>query len=92
MKKKVLLLILVVLLICSILPVYAAEESIFDADVMSSMENLKKSFKFTKEENIAIDQVDGASVISMTKGTAGHWIISKEAVTYDQFIYTVVRQ
>ena len=89
MKKKVLLLILVVLLICSILPVYAAEESIFDADVMSSMENLKKSFKFTKEENIAIDQVDGASVISMTKGTAGHWIISKEAVTYDQFIYTV---
>lgn len=89
MKKKVLLLILVVLLICSILPVYAAEESIFDADVMSSMENLKKSFKFTKEENIAIDQVDGASVISMTKGTVGHWIISKEAVTYDQFIYTV---
>lgn len=89
MKKSIILLILAMFLTCSILPVYATETSIFDADIMSSMDNLKKSFNFTKEENIHIDQVDGNSVISMTKGTVGHWMISKEAVTYDQFVYTV---
>ncbi len=84
-----LVLIAVIILTGSLLPISAANASLFGDAVTSSMTEVEKYFDITNPDKVSVVQENNYSVISMKSGNSGHWIISKKPVLSPNYTYTV---
>ncbi|MBE7067114.1 MAG: hypothetical protein E7385_06140 [Ruminococcaceae bacterium] len=88
-KLAVTLLLAIMIMVCTVIPVWAENASVFGDSITTSMTEVEKYFNITNTDNVSVTTEDGMPVIYMQSADTGHWIISKDAVDFSEFTYTV---